>query len=345
MFLNTHFPKARKYWYMGKFYDWSEAGFHPMMHALHYGTSVFEGIRAYSTTRGPAIFRLPEHVDRFLLSAVVAKMKSPYTKDEITKLIKLTVRENKLESCYIRPLLFYSYGNLGLVPKACPVELAISAWEWGAYLGENADRGVNAFIVPWRRVHHSQFNMAAKLGGVYVQSTLCGLEAREQGFDEAIFLNIEGRIAEGPGQNVFIVKNGTLVTNDRRESVLEGITRTSLLEMAGDLGFKTLVAPISKRDLFGAEEAFYCGTAVEVIPIVSVTDGSDPAAPKTRHVIGTGKPGPVSLRMIEAFGEAVSGRAPRRRCRGLPGCAMRFEFFDTHSTQVSHLGPMLRDVE
>lgn len=311
MFVNTHFPKAKKYWYEGKFYDWSEGDLHPMMHALHYGTSVFEGIRAYGTAKGPAVFRLPEHNDRLLVSAGVAKMKSPYSKDRLTDLVKQTVRENGLESCYIRPLLFYSYGNLGLVPKACPVELAISAWEWGAYLGEKASRGVNAYIVPWRRVHHTQFDMSAKLGGVYVQSTVCGLEARDQGFDEAVFLNMEGRVAEGPGQNVFIVKGGTLVTNGRSESVLEGITRTSLLEMGKDLGYKTKVGPITKGDFFGADEAFYCGTAVEVIPIVTVTDGSDPAAPKVKHTIGTGKPGPVALRLIQAFNDAVTGREPR----------------------------------
>jgi branched-chain amino acid aminotransferase len=311
MFLNTNFPKAKKYWYEGKFYDWSEAGLHPMMHALHYGTCVFEGIRAYRTAQGPAIFRLSEHNDRFLLSAAAAKMKSPYTKDQITDYIKQTVRANELDSCYIRPLLFYSFGNLGLVPKACPVELAISAWEWGAYLGEKAARGVSAYIVPWRRVHHTQFNMSAKLGGVYVQSTICGLEAREQGFDEAIFLNMEGRIAEGPGQNVFIVKGRTLITNGRMESALEGITRTSLLELAGDLGYKTAIGPITKKDFFGADEAFYCGTAVEVIPIVSVTDGSDPAGPKKKYTIGPGKPGPVALRMIQAFNDAVTGHDPR----------------------------------
>lgn len=311
MFLNTHFPRAEKYWYEGKLYDWTEAGLHPMMHALHYGTCVFEGIRAYKTAKGPAVFRLPEHNDRFIVSAEAAKMKCPYTKDKITEFIKQTVRENALDSCYIRPLLFYSYGNLGLVPKACPVELAISAWEWGAYLGEKASQGVNACIVPWRRVHHTQFNMAAKLGGVYVQSTIAGLEARQEGFDEAIFLNMEGRVAEGPGQNVFIIKDGTLVTNGRQESVLEGITRTSLLEMGSDLGYKTKVGPISKEDLFGADEAFYCGTAVEIIPIVSVTDGSDPAGPRTKHVIGAGKPGPIALRLIQAFQDAVSGRTPR----------------------------------
>lgn len=311
MFLNTHFPKAAKYWYQGKFYDWSEADFHPMMHALHYGTCVFEGIRAYKTDKGPAIFRLPEHTDRFLLSAGVIKMKVPYTKGEIDDAVKSTVRVNGLDSCYIRPLLFYSYGNLGLVPKACPVEMAVSAWEWAAYLGENAARGVNALIVPWRRVHHTQFNMSAKLGGVYVQSTICGMEAREQGFDEAIFLNMEGRVAEGPGQNVFVVKGDTLVTNGRTESALEGITRTSILEIGAGLGYKTVVGPITKDDLFRADEAFYCGTAVEVIPIVAVTDGSDPAGPRTAHTIGTGKPGPVVQRLIKAFADAVGGRDPR----------------------------------
>jgi len=311
MFLNTNFPKAKKYWYQGKFYDWSEGGFHPMMHALHYGSSVFEGIRAYSTAKGPAVFRLQDHNDRFLLSAGVLKMKVPYTNEQITKAILDTVRINGLDSCYIRPLLFYSYGNLGLVPKACPVELAISAWEWAAYLGENADRGVHACIIPLRRVHHTQFNMKAKLGGVYVQSTIAGLEAREKGYDEAIFLNMEGRVAEGPGQNVFIVKDGTLVTNGRLESALEGITRTSLLEIGRDLGYKTVVGPITKEDLFGADEAFYCGTAVEVIPIVEVTDASDTTAPPVKHTIGAGKPGPVALRMIKAFAEAASGRDPR----------------------------------
>ncbi|HOW86078.1 MAG TPA: branched-chain amino acid transaminase [Candidatus Aminicenantes bacterium] len=311
MFLNTNFPKAKKYWYQGKFHDWSEAGFHPMMHALHYGTCVFEGIRAYPTAKGPAVFRLPEHNDRFFLSAGVIKMAVPYTKEQVSEAICETVRANGLNSCYIRPLYFYSYGNLGMVPKACPVELAISAWEWAAYLGENAASGVRAFILPTRRIHHTQFNMAAKLGGTYVQSTIAGLEAREQGFDEAIFLNMEGRIAEGPGQNVFIVKDGTLVTNGRTESALEGITRTSLLELGQHLGYKTVVGRITKEDLFGADEAFYSGTAVEVIPIVSVTDGSDPAGARVAHTIGSGKPGPVAQRMIKAFADAVSGRLPQ----------------------------------
>jgi branched-chain amino acid aminotransferase len=311
MYPNDNFPKAGKYWYNGKFYDWSEGFLHPMMHALHYGTSVFEGIRAYPTAKGPAVFRLPEHIDRFLLSASVAKMQSPYSKDEIIRLIKATVRENRLESCYIRPLLFYSFGNLGLVPKFCPVELVIGAWEWAAYLGEKSNQGTSAYIGPWRRVHPSQLNMAAKLGGIYVQSTINGLEARAQGCDEAIFLNIEGRIAEGPGENIFMVKGGTLTTNDRKESVLEGITRTSLLEIARDAGFKTVVGAMTKDDFFGADEAFFSGTAVEIIPIVRAVDASAPGDERKEFLIGGGKIGPVTQKMIKSFREAVTGKAPR----------------------------------
>jgi len=308
MYDNTHFPKAGRYWYNGKFYDWSVGICHPMMHALHYGTSVFEGIRAYPTAKGPAVFRLAEHIDRFLLSASVAKMSSSYSKDEIIQFIKATIQENRLESCYIRPLLFFSYGNLGLVPKACPVDLAIGAWEWAAYLGEKADLGTSVYIGPWRRVHHTQINMAAKLGGVYVQSTINGLEARAQGCDEAVFLNMEGRIAEGPGENIFLVKDGVLHTNGLQESVLEGITRASLLEIARDAGYRSVIGPMTKADFFGADEAFFSGTAVEVIPIVKAVDASTPGGPRSEHVIGNGRIGPVTRAVTAAYRDAVRGK-------------------------------------
>jgi branched-chain amino acid aminotransferase len=227
------------------------------------------------------------------------------------RFVKMTVRENHLESCYIRPLLFYSYGNLGLVPKACPVELVIGAWEWGAYLGEKADQGTSGFMGPWRRIHHTQLNMAAKLGGIYVQSTINGLEARAQGCDEAIFLNMEGRIAEGPGENIFIIKDRAVITNNRTESVLEGITRSSLLEIARDAGYKTAVGPVTKEDFFAADEAFFSGTAVEVIPIVKAVDASTAGGPRTEHVIGDGKIGPVTREITKAYREAVTGKTPR----------------------------------
>jgi len=311
MFPNTHFSKAKKYWYMGKIYDWSEGIIHPMIHALHYGTCTFEGIRAYATQKGPAIFRLKEHVDRFFHSASVIKMKVPFAKEEVIEACKLIVRENELESAYIRPLLFYSYGNLGLVPKFSPVELVIGAWEWGAYLGEKSRQGVNTCIVPKRRIHISQLDLSAKLGGVYVQSTINGIEARERGFDEAIFLNLEGRISEGPGENIFVIKKGVLHTNEYSESILEGITRTSLLEIATDLGYKTKVAPIKKEDLFTADEAFFCGTAVEVTAIVQVADFSENPEKGQSYIISSGKPGQITARIAEAYRDAVAGRNPK----------------------------------
>jgi len=311
MFPNTHFKNAKKYWYMGKLYDWGEGIFHPMMHALHYGTCTFEGIRAYPTSRGPAVFRLKEHIDRFFHSAEIIKMKVPFTREEVIEVCRLIVRENQLDSAYIRPLLFYSYGNLGLVPKFSPVEMLVGAWEWGAYLGEKARQGVNACIVPKRRIHNSQLDLSAKLGGVYVQSMINGTEARERGYDEAIFLNLEGRVAEGPGENLFVIKDGVFHTNDRSESILEGITRTSLLEIAADLGYKTKVAPITREDLFTADEAFYCGTAVEVTSVVKVADFSENAVNGPVYILGDGRPGPLTTRIAEEYRKVVTGQNPK----------------------------------
>jgi branched-chain amino acid aminotransferase len=258
-----------------------------------------------------AIFRLNEHIDRFLYSAAVAKMCVSYTKEDIVGIIKLTLKENRLQSAYIRPMMFYSYGNLGLVPKFCPVELVIATWEWGAYLGDASVNGVSVCIVPWRRLHHSQLDMKAKLGGAYIQSTICGLETRAEGFDEAIFLNLEGNVAEGPGENIFIVKDGVLKTNDTSESILEGITRTSLVEMARDEGYRMVIGPISREEFFGADEAFFSGTAVEVTPIIKVTDASHPAGPRKEHIIGSGQVGETTRRLRQMFQEVVTGKIPK----------------------------------
>lgn len=310
MFDTTNFPNAKKIWHMGQLHDWAVPKVHSMSHALHYGTSVFEGIRAYSTPKGPAIFRLEEHIDRFFHSADVLKMKVPYSKAEIIDAIKLVMRENQLKSAYIRPMLFYAYGNLGLIPKACPVELVISAWEWGAYLGEASVNGVHVYILPWRRVHHSQYHMGAKLGGIYVQSTFCGIEAREKGFDEGVFLNIEGNIAEGPGENILLIKDGILKTNDRSESILEGITRTSVLQVAEDQGISTTIAPITKEDFCHAQEALFTGTAVEVVPITKVTDGSDPTREEKECAINGGEVGPITKQLRKTYLEIVKGERP-----------------------------------
>lgn len=293
---------------MGKLYDWDQPNVHSMSHALHYGTSVFEGIRAYNTAKGPAVFRLPEHIDRLFHSAATVSMKVPYGKEEIISTIKMVMKENKLESAYIRPNLFYSYGNLGLVPKVSPVELTIAAWEWGAYLGDKTEKGVNVCILKWKRIHRSQLAMSAKLGGVYVQSAICGMEARAKGYDEAIFLNIEGNVAEGPGENIFIVKDGVLKTNDGTESILEGITRATIIEMAKDSGIKTSVGPITKQDFFEADEGFFTGTAVEIAPIVLIADDSDPKAARKEYTVGTGKKGEITAKLTEAYRDTVRGK-------------------------------------
>ena len=309
----THFPKAKKYLVYGEnpslvrsrpFTRW------PMPFITGPRSS-----RASGRTRrrtGPKIFRLPEHVDRFFVSAGVVKMTVPYNKEEVTAAIKLTVRENALESCYIRPLFYYGYGNLGLIPKASPRRAR--HLRLGMELLHGRSRPSTASgssSAPGAAIHHSQLDMRAKLGGVYVQSTISGLEARAQGADEALFLNIEGRIAEGPGENLFVVKNGAIRTNDRSESILEGITRTSILEIARDLGIKTSIGPITIEDLTGADEAFFTGTAVEVIPITRLIDGSDRKAPRREFVIGAGKPGPVTLQLRKAYLDIVRGKNPR----------------------------------
>lgn len=293
---------------MGKLYDWSQPTIHPMSHALHYGTSVFEGIRAYSTPKGPAIFRLPEHIERFFHSASTLNMESPYNEEEITQAIKLVISENGLKSAYIRPLMFYSYGNLGLVPHKSAVELVIGAWAWGAYLGEKTEEGVHVCVLPWKRIHHSQIAMTAKLGGIYVQSAISGMEARFDGHDESIFLNLEGNIAEGPGENIFIVKDEVLKTNDKTESILEGITRATMLEFADNLGIEFSIGPITKEEFFQADEIFFSGTAVEVAPITRITDRSNPDTPKKEYTIGSGEVGEITRQLIKTYKDAVSGK-------------------------------------
>lgn len=308
MFDNANFPRAKKFWHMGELHDWGEANIHAMSHALHYGTSVFEGIRAYKTDNGPAIFRLNDHIDRFFYSASLLRMNIPYTRQEITNAIKQVIKENQLDSAYIRPLLFYAYGNLGLVPKHSPVELMIAAWEWGAYLGDKAEKGIHAYLLPWRRIHHTQFDMKAKLGGLYILSTIYGVMAREKGYDEAIFLNLEGNIAEGPGENILIVKNGLVKTNDVSESVLEGITRSSILKIAEDMDIPTAIGPITKQDFFQADEAFFSGTAVEIAPITLVMDDSDPNTDPEERTIGSGSVGEITTKLNDAYKHIVTGK-------------------------------------
>lgn len=314
MFDTKYFSGAKKFWYNGKLYKWDSVNIHVMSHALHYGSSVFEGIRAYETDRGPAIFRLQDHVERFFLSAGTINMKIPYSKDEIIEAIKLVIKENKLRAAYIRPNLFFGYGNLGLIPKVCPVELVVGCWSWGAYLGdESLETGVHALLLNRRRIHPSQMDMRAKIGGMYAQSNIAGSYARSLGYEEAIFLNLEGRIAEGPGENILVVKKKRVKTNNENESILPGLTRTTLLELARDSGYDTEIGPITIEELLGADEAFFTGTAAEVTPICHITDGSIKEKLTTdwkKHAIGSGKPGPITCQLSRKYAEVVRGKDP-----------------------------------
>lgn len=310
----SFFPGAKFYWYQGKICDWNEFGIHSMTHALHYGTSVFEGIRAYDTDNGPAVFRLDEHMRRFFHSATTINAEMHYTAEQIKSAIKLVVRKNAMRSAYIRPLLFFSYGNLGLVPKASRPELIIGCWGWGAYLGEEAfEKGIHGLIVPWKRLHPSQVDVRSKLGGLYVQSMIAGNHARKLGFGEGIFLNLEGRVAEGPGENIIIVKNGVLKANTAEESILEGITRQSVLDIARNLGYEVAIGPITLEDLYSADEAFFCGTAAEVTPLTRVTDGRDSGKSQSEwpeYQIGSGMPGEITRNLAKVYGEIVRGKHP-----------------------------------
>ncbi len=312
MFDTKFFPGAKKFWHMGNIYDWNSTHIHVMSHVVHYGSSVFEGIRAYDTAKGPAVFRLKDHLDRFFYSAKVLNMNVPYSSDEIMDVIKMVMKENKLRAAYIRPNLFYGYGNLGLVPKACPVELSVGCWAWGAYLGEEGlEKGVHALLLSRRRVHPSQLDMRAKVGGIYAQSNIAGKYARDLGFDEAIFMNLEGRIAEGPGENIIVVKNKRIKTNDESESILPGITRTTILKLAKDMGYQTEIAPITIEELFKADEVFFTGTAAEVTPISRITDGREKNKnPKewNRYEIGSGKPGPITRKLAQKYADVVRGK-------------------------------------
>ncbi len=314
MFDVKYFPGAKRFWHMGEIYDWGEVNVHVMSHALHYGSSVFEGIRAYNTSKGPAVFKLREHIDRFFVSAGVMNMKVPYSKEQIIDVIKIVMKENKLRAAYIRPNLFFSYGNLGLVPKASPVELTVGCWAWGAYLGEEGlEKGVHTLLLPVRRIHTSQMDMRAKIGGMYAQSNLGGSYARKLGYDEGIFLNLEERIAEGPGENLIIVKNNILKTNDMSESILEGITRTTILNLARDAGYDVEIGPMTVEELLTADEAFFTGTAAEVTPITRITDGREKDKPQTDwklHVIGQGVPGPVTKLLAQKYADVVRGKIP-----------------------------------
>jgi branched-chain amino acid aminotransferase len=280
-------------WLDGEFVDSDEAQIHVLTHGLHYGTGVFEGVRCYDTVDGPAIFRWQEHLDRFYQSAKPYDIEIPFEQSELTEATFELIRREGLDSCYIRPVAFYGYGPLGLNPSDSPVQVAVAVWPWGAYLGEEAlEEGVDVAISSWRKHASSQIPTNAKTTGAYVNSVLASLEAKGNDYTEAIVLNKEGNVAEGPGENIFLVRDGELYTPGLAESILDGITRQSVITIAEDLGYTVHDdATISRSELYTADELFFTGTAAEVTPIRSVDDNQ----------IGSGTKGPLTDDIQTAF--------------------------------------------
>ena len=275
---------------------------HVLAHALQYGTGVFEGMRSYETGDGPAIFRLDAHLERFYKSAELYDLAIPYTQDALADACLEVVRANHLEASYLRPIAFFDAATLSVWTKECPVTVAIAALPTGKYLA-NADAGVRVTVSPVRKFDNSAIPAWAKACGQYINSARAVNDAQRRGFDEALLLNSQGLVAEGSGENLFLVKDGAIVTNDRDASILMGVTRASILEIARDLGIETRIAPMSVEDVLGADELFFTGTAVEVTAIREV-DG---------HVMSGGKPGAVTRRIQETFNEAVRGQRPEYR--------------------------------
>jgi len=267
------FEKTEKIWMDGELVPWDEARVHVLTHSLHYGSGVFEGIRTYAAADGPAVFRLTDHIQRLFDSAKLIMMEIPYTRDEIVDACKLVVRESGLDSCYVRPIAFLGYGEIGLNPLPCEVNVSIAAWPWGSYLGEESlQTGVRVQVSSWRRMDPNINPVAAKGTGIYINSSLAKVEAVKAGYDEAIMLNTQGFVAECTGENVFIVKDGVVMTPPTSSGALAGITRDSIMDIARDHGYPVVEQQLLRHDLYLADEAFLTGTAAEVVPIRSVDD-------------------------------------------------------------------------
>lgn len=290
--------KADKVWMDGKMVDWDKAQVHVCTHALHYGSGVFEGIRSYKTEKGTAVFRLKEHIDRLFNSAKILKMNIPYTKEQIRQAIKDTIKTNKLKSCYIRPLIYRGFKELGINPFKCPVNCAIAVWEWGAYLGEEAIvNGIKTKISSYARSYINSTSQKAKICGNYINSIFANMEALEAGVDEAILLDTRGYVTEGSGENIFWIRNGVIYTTPTA-TVLEGITRDSVIKIAQDMGYQVQEKYTCRDELYISDEVFFAGTAAEVTPIREIDN----------YQIGEGKRGPVTEKIQEKYFAIVKGK-------------------------------------
>ncbi len=291
-------------WMNGEFVAWENAKVHVLTHGLHYGTGVFEGVRCYDTVLGPAVFRNAEHVERLRRSAELYYMELPYSDEELRTATLELVARNGLSSCYIRPIVYRGYGSMGLNPLDAPVDVTIACWEWGVYLGEDGARdGVRAKVSSWRRISPDSLIPHAKASGQYLNSVLAKVESVKAGYEEAILLDDHGYVCEGTGENVYIVRDGAIVTPGQSNSILDGITRRSVIQIARDLGYTVIERDIGRAEMYLAEEMFLSGTAAELVPVREIDD----------HRIGTGKPGEITRVLQAAFQDAIHGRSERYR--------------------------------
>jgi branched-chain amino acid aminotransferase len=295
---------TKQIWMDGEFVNWDDATIHILNPSLHYGWGVFEGIRAYPTDNGPAVFRLTEHIQRLFRSAHIYMMKPAFNVEQLVEATKELVRRNEIESCYIRPLFYLGYGEMGLNPLPSRTAASIACWPWGAYLGEEAtNRGVRAAVSSWSRIGHNVIPPAGKATGQYINSSLAKVAALKAGYDEAIILTPEGTVSEGSGENIFVVYGRKIVTPPLVDGALAGITRDAVMTMARDEGYEVVEATLSRSDLYLADEAWFTGTAAEMVPLVEVDD----------RAVGAGVPGPVTKHLLEMYTQVVRGQLPQYR--------------------------------
>jgi branched-chain amino acid aminotransferase len=290
--------KSEWIWMNGELVRWDDANVHVLTHGLHYGTGVFEGIRAYETDRGTAVFRHRDHLERLRASAEMYYLELPYSPEDLREATHELIRRNELASCYIRPIAFRGYGEMGLYAQSAPVEMVVAVWPWGAYLGEEGKRdGIRAKVSSWRRISPDSLIPHAKASGQYLNSILAKTEAAKAGYDEAILLDHRGVVCEGSGENVFLVRDGELVTPGHTASILDGISRKSVIQIASDLGYTVVERDIARSELYIAEEAFLVGTAAELVPVREIDD----------HDLGV--PGEITRVLQAKFEDALHGRA------------------------------------
>jgi branched-chain amino acid aminotransferase len=289
-------------WMNGELVAWEDAKVHVLTHGLHYGTGVFEGVRAYETEHGTAIFRHQDHIDRLFKSAELFYMPIPYTQQEIRTATHELIAANGLPSCYIRPIAYRGSGPMGLFPLDVPVDVAIAAWPWGAYLGEDGkQRGITAKVSSWRRISHDSLIPHAKASGQYLNSVLAKIESHKAGYQEAILLDSHGFVCEGSGENIYVVRDGVVLTPPQTAAILDGINRKSILQIARDAGYEVVERNLARAELYLADEVFMSGTAAELVPVREIDD----------HAIGGGEPGPVTRELQRIFDDALHGRDPR----------------------------------